>query len=176
MSTVQNPFEMTPDELAAFLSETRYMACTTLKRDGTPVTIFLGFEWDDGALYFSVRNSRLLVRRLARDPRVWLAITNESYPSRYALLNGVAEIIEDPGWERTLRSFHKYMNPVNDFQTQKDIDLEVFLQGYFEVGRTVYRVRPTQIRTEDGTKWQPGAAGISDEIAGMGRQPHGEAS
>jgi PPOX class probable F420-dependent enzyme len=169
VSGIENPFEMTRDELAAFLSETRYMACTTLKSDGAPVTIFLGFEWDDDALYFSVRNSRLLARRLARDPRVWLAITNESYPSKYALLDGVAEIVDDPAWERTLRMFHKYMSPKNDFQLQKDIDVEEFLTGYFEVGRTVYRVRPSRIRTEDGSKWQPGAAGISDEMASRRR-------
>jgi hypothetical protein len=165
VSQLANPFEMTRAELAAFLSETRYMACTTLKRDGTPATVFLGFEWDDGALYFSVRNSRLLVRRLARDPRIWAAITNESYPSKYVLLHGVAETIEDPGWERTLRMFNKYMSPENDFQRQKDVDLSEFLEGYFEVGRTVYRVEPLEIRSEDGTKWEPGAAGISDEAA-----------
>jgi PPOX class probable F420-dependent enzyme len=162
-----NPFAMTAAELAAFLAEPRYMACTTMKRDGSPVTVFMGFEWDGQALYFSVRNSRVLVRRLARDPRVWAAVTNEASPARFALLHGVVEVIEDPRWERTLRMFHKYMSPENDFQTEKDVDLDGFLEGYFEVGRTVYRVVPTDIRSEDGGKWAPGAAGVSDsDVAG----------
>jgi general stress protein 26 len=168
---LENPFEMTREEVAAFLSETRYMACTTLRRAGTPVTIFLGFEWEDDALFFSVRNSRLLVRRLERDPRVWAAITNECYPSKYVALHGVAEIVDDPGWERTLRMFMKYMSPENDFQRQKDVDLDEFLHGYFEVGRTVYRVKPLELKSEDGSKWQPGAAGISDETAAKREQP-----
>jgi hypothetical protein len=165
MVVAQNPFEMSPEEVATFLNEPRYMACTTLKADGTPVTIFLGYEWDDGALYFSVRNSRLIVRRLERDPRAWVGVTNEYYPSKYVTMSGTVTTIEDPGWERTLRMFNKYMSPRNDFQHQKDIDLEPFLEGYFDVGRTVYRLVPDQIRSEDGSKWEPGAAGISDDRA-----------
>ena len=98
-----NPFAMNDDELMAFLSETRFMACTTLRQDGSPVTIFLGFEWDGEAMYFSVRNSRLLVRRLARDPGCVLAITNECGPAKYVVMEGRVEPIEDPGWEIPLR-------------------------------------------------------------------------
>lgn len=163
--TAPNPFEMNDDELMAFLSETRFMACTTLRQDGSPITIFLGFEWDGEAMYFSVRNSRLLNRRLARDPRVVLAITNESGPAKYVTMEGEAEVIDDPDWEITMRGFMKYLSPENDFQTDKDVDLDAFREGYFEVGRTVYKVVPSRIKSEDGTKWQPGAAGISDDLA-----------
>lgn len=167
MPTTPTPedFAMTAEELSAFLGETRYMACTSLMRDGSPITVFLGFEWDGRAMYFSVRNSRLLVRRLQRDPRVCLAVTNEYYPSKYVTMRGKVEVIEDPGWERTRRMFMKYMSPEHPHQRQKDIDLDEFLAGYFEVGRTVYRLLPDAIKSEDGSKWQPGAAGSSDEQA-----------
>lgn len=163
--TTENPFAMNDGELAAFLSETRFMACTSLRKDGSPVTIFLGFEWDGDAMYFSLRNSRLLNRRLARDPRVVLAITNECGPAKYVVMEGRAEPIEDPGWEITMRSFVKYLSPENDFQTDKDVDLDAFRDGYFEVGRTVYRVVPDSIKSEDGSKWKAGGAGISDDLA-----------
>ena len=80
-------------------------------------------------------------------------------------MEGVAEPIEDPDWEITMRGFMKYLSPENDFQTQKDINLDDFLDGYFDVGRTVYRMVPTKITSEDGSKWLPGAAAMSDEIA-----------
>jgi len=161
----QDPFAMTDEELAEFLAETRYMACTSLLRDGSPSTIFLGFEWEEGAMYFSVRNSRLLVRRLRRDPRVCLAVTNEFYPSKYVTMRGAVAVVDDPDWERTRRMFMKYMSPEHPNQHQKDIDLDEFLDGYFEVGRTVYKLVPEWIKSEDGSKWAPGAAGVSDDVA-----------
>lgn len=163
--TSPNPFEMTVDELTAFLSETRFMACTTLRKDGSPVTIFLGFEWDGEAMYFSVRNSRLLNRRLSHDPRTVLAITNEAGPAKYVVMEGIAEPIDDPDWEITMRGFMKYLSPENDFQTDKHVDLDAFRAGYFEVGRTVYKMVPDSIKSEDGSKWKAGGAGISDELA-----------
>jgi len=42
--TSDSAFAMSDDELSAFLSETRFTACTSLRKDGSPVTIFLGFE------------------------------------------------------------------------------------------------------------------------------------
>ena len=160
-----NPFAMNADELMSFLSEPRFMSCTTMRKNGTPVVMFLGFEWDGEAMYFSVRNSRLLVRRLARDPNLVVAITNEYAPAKFVVMEGTAEPIEDPDWEITMRGFMKYLSPANDFQTQKDINLDDFLEGYFDVGRTVYRMVPTKINSEDGSKWLPGAAAMSDDIA-----------
>jgi len=165
MAVTENPFEMNPAELQVFLDEPRYMTCTTLKKDGEPVNVFLGFEWDGEALYFSIRNSRMITRRLKRHPRCWVAITNEYSPAKYVTMSGPVTVIEDPEWERTLRMFYKYMSPENDYQTEKDIDLKPFLDGYFDVGRTVYRMVPDKIFSEDGSKWEPGAAGISDARA-----------
>ena len=163
--TTPNPFAMNSDELMAFLAEPRFMAATTLRKDGTPITIFLGFEWDGEAMVFSLRNSRLLSRRLARNSRIVMAVTNEFAPAKYVVMEGNAEIIPDDDREISIRGLARYMSPDSDFQTQKDIDFDGFIEPYFEVGRTVYRVVPDSIKSEDGAKWQAGAAGISDDLA-----------
>jgi hypothetical protein len=163
--TTPNPFAMNSDELMAFLAEPRFMAATTLRKDGTPITIFLGFEWDGEAMVFSLRNSRLLNRRLARNSRIVMAVTNEFAPAKYVVMEGNAEIIPDDDREISIRGLVRYMSPDSDFQTQKDIDFDGFIEPYFEVGRTVYRVVPDSIKSEDGAKWQAGAAGISDDLA-----------
>ena len=125
--TTPNPFAMNSDELMAFLAEPRFMAATTLRKDGTPITIFLGFEWDGEAMVFSLRNSRLLNRRLARNSRIVMAVTNEFAPAKYVVMEGNAEIIPDDDREISIRGLARYMSPDSDFQTQKDIDFDGFI-------------------------------------------------
>jgi PPOX class probable F420-dependent enzyme len=160
-----DPYAMTPDEMAEFLAEKRYAAVSTLRRDGSPITIFVGFEWDGEYFYFNVRNSRLIKQRLQRDPRISIAVTNEYYPSKFVTADGEVEIIDDPGWGRTRRMFLRYLAPDDGFQRQKDIDIDGFWDAYFEVGRTMYRLKPRRIASEDGTKWELGAAASSDDRA-----------
>jgi PPOX class probable F420-dependent enzyme len=160
-----DPYAMSQSEMTAFLAERRYAAVSTLRRDGSPITIFVGFEWDGDYFYFNVRNSRLIKRRLEHDPRVSIAITNEYYPSKFVTADGDVEIIVDADWVRTRRMFLRYLSPDDQFQRQKDIDVEGFWAAYFEVGRTMYRVKPRRLASEDGAKWELGAAATSDERA-----------
>jgi hypothetical protein len=156
---------MSASELSEFLGETRYVACTSIAKDGSPITVFLGFEWFDDAMWFGVRNSRWLCSRLERDPRVSLAVTNEQFPPVYVTMRGSAEVIDDSDRSLTKRIFMKYKDPKHEHQRRKDIDLAAEWGAYFDVGRTLYRVVPTVIISEDGAKWQPGSAGVSDQVA-----------
>jgi PPOX class probable F420-dependent enzyme len=164
-----NPYAMTSAELDAFLAEPRFAAVTTLRRDGSPVQTVLGFEWDGEAMLLSLRSTRMTVKRLARDPRISIAVFNQEYPPKWVVMQGVAEVMDDPGYEATRRKMMRYMAPDSPTMTIEGLDLDEFWKGYTEVGRVFYRIVPNSILSEDGAKWgdheQVAGAGVSDALA-----------
>lgn len=164
---VGDPGAMDFGELNAFLAETRYAAVTTFRRDGSLITVYMGFEWDGDAFYFCVRGSRFINKRLERDPRAAFAVSNEQYPAKYVIADGAVEIVDDPDLMRTKRMFMKYMDPANDFQKNKTIDIDAFWENYLTAGRTLYRLTPVRLKSEDASKWsdESGGAGASDLLA-----------
>jgi hypothetical protein len=124
-------FAMTPGEVMAFFAERpRYATVITLRRDGAPIGDGVSVEWDGDALYFSVRSHRPIVRRLARDARTCVHVMNAEYPVRWVRMEGSAESVEDPGYERSLRMMRRYMAPESPLQTLPGFDLAAFEADY----------------------------------------------
>ena len=145
--------QMSVLEVGAFFAETpRYVMISSLRRDGSPIVTAAGFEWDGTCVYFSMLNSRALIKRLRRDPRVGLLVANTSYPTAWVSLEGRADIIDDPGYATALRIMMRYMNPSEDSQGLKDIRLAEFAQNYVARGRTLFRVIPEKIVSRDARK------------------------
>lgn len=164
-----NPYAMSREQLDAFLDGARFAAVSTLRRDGSPVQTVLGYEWDGEAVNLSVRGTRMIVKRLARDPRIAITVFTNEYPPKWVVLQGSAEVVEDPGYEATRRKMMRYMAPESPTMTLDHLDLERFWEGYVAVGRVFYRVVPHTILSEDGAKWgdhaQMAGAGVSDARA-----------
>src|SRR5256885_5920533 len=104
-----NPFAMTADEVAEFLADPWFAAIASLRQDGSPLVVYVGYEWDGDAVYFSARSTRLLCKRLARDPRISFSVTNVGYPPKFVSMQGAVEVIDDPAWERTKRIAKRYI-------------------------------------------------------------------
>jgi PPOX class probable F420-dependent enzyme len=139
---------MTPAEVLAFFAERpRFATVITLRRDGAPIGDGVSFEWDGEVAHFSVRSHRPMVRRLARDDRVCLHVMNTEFPVRWVRMEGRAEVVDDPGYERSLRIMRRYMDPASPVQTLPDFDLAAFEAEYAAAGRTVYRVKPHTVQT-----------------------------
>ncbi len=159
-----NPYEMTKPELDAFLAETRFASVSTLRKSGAPVGVVLGYEWDGESIFLSMRSTRMIVKRLARDPRICVTIFSNEYPPKWVVIQGIAEVVEDPGFERSKRKALRYLAAESPAMTlEGGLDLEEYWKNYFAVGRVAYLVRPTSILTEDGVKW-----GNHEEVAGAG--------
>lgn len=164
-----NPFAMTVDEIYAFLNGApRYGTLATLRRSGSPITDGIGFEWDGECLYFSIRDTRAMLARLKRDPRVCVHVMNDTYPPMWVRMEGVAEPIEDPDYERSLRIMRRYMDPSSPGQTLEEFDIGRFEQAYVGVGRTVHRLRPEVLRSHDAHKY----GDRHEEIGGGGSSDH----
>ncbi len=142
--------EMTLEEIGRFLGDpSRLASVASLRRDGSPVITGVGFDWDGEAMYFSLRSTRLLNKRLARDNRVAIYVFNTSYPVAWVHMAGHAEIVADPDFERALSIMHKSLGPNSETLVLSNLDLDEFDRNYVSVGRTLYRVRPERILSED---------------------------
>src|SRR5262249_26700720 len=134
---------MSPDEIANFLQTPRFAAVASLRRDGSPHVIPLGFRFDGTNFYLSISNGRGLIGRVRRDPRVSLTIFNEAYPAVGIVVHGSAAEIPDPGDAISRAIAQTYVAP------SAELDFAAFERRWLAPGRTVFRVVPIQVFSWD---------------------------
>lgn len=146
-------YSMTDAELLEFVNEApRYASIATLRKDGSPIVDGVGIEWDGECVYVSIRNTRALRQRLSKDPRACFHIMNSAYPVKWVRFEGVVEVIEDPGYERTIRIMRRYMDKSSEAQELDNFDVDEYANAYTSRGRTMYRLRPHRIHSHDANK------------------------
>ena len=101
---------MTTEEVDAYLSADGRFAAVTLREDGSPFVISLGYYYDGSYLYLSTTPNRL-THRLRRDGRASVAIFDHEAIHGYVLVNGLVEQIDDPGNVLNLKMHHRYPKP-----------------------------------------------------------------
>jgi nitroimidazol reductase NimA-like FMN-containing flavoprotein (pyridoxamine 5'-phosphate oxidase superfamily) len=147
------PLRMSPSELAEFLAgdppRPCYATVASLRADGSPVAVPLGYLYEDGWIYFSMNPQTSGTLRIRRDPRVCVSVYNDRYPVRFAIIAGEAEEYHDPGQALERRKFMRNMGHVGD-----QIDLDAYFALHEEGGRAVFRVRvdPDQVASMDARK------------------------
>jgi len=146
-------YAMNADEIMEFIYEApRYATVSTLRKDGSPIADGVGIEWDGTYVYTSIRNTRALCKRLARDPRMCVHVMNADYPVKWVRMEGVVEIVDDPDYERTFRIMHRYMDASSDAQTIDDFDMRAYEPNYVDQGRTMYRLTVARLQSYDARK------------------------
>jgi PPOX class probable F420-dependent enzyme len=101
--------------MVAALANERYISLTTFKRDGTPVSTPVWVVTDDGErllVWSAVRTWK--VRRLRRDPRVFVAASNFRGKERGRRIPGEARVVADPGIDQLLRRKYGWQKRVLD--------------------------------------------------------------
>ena len=120
-------------EIDAYLREDgRFAAVGSMRRDGSPFVVPLGFYYDGNYLYFSTTPSRGVAKRLRRDGRISVCVFDHEAIHGYVLVNGIAEEIEDPGDHYSLAMHHRYPKPGVDPKEHDAI--------WLSEGRVVFRV------------------------------------
>jgi PPOX class probable F420-dependent enzyme len=68
---------------------------------------------DDGTVVLTTGADSVKGKALRRDPRVCLCVDDETPPYSFVIINGIAEITEDPGplLEWAIRIAGRYMGP-----------------------------------------------------------------
>ncbi|RYE42205.1 MAG: hypothetical protein EOP24_33715 [Hyphomicrobiales bacterium] len=124
---------MSGAEIDAYLrADGRFAAVCSMRRDGSPFAIPLGYYYDGECLYFSTTPTRGVAKRLRRDGRISVCIFDHEAIHGYVLVNGVAEEIEDPGDHYSLAMHHRYPKP--------GVDPEEHDAIWLSEGRVVFRV------------------------------------
>src|SRR5262249_22630147 len=93
--------------MVATLAHERYISLTTFKRDGTPVSTPVWVVSDDGRRLLVWSGKRTWkVRRLRRNPQVFVSPANFRGIERGSRVAGRAKVVDDPGLDELLE--HKY--------------------------------------------------------------------
>ncbi|MFI7236729.1 PPOX class F420-dependent oxidoreductase [Streptomyces cyaneofuscatus] len=88
---------MTDEEWRAFVSEgTRTAKVATVRADGSPHVAPVWFLLDGDSLVFNTGRSSVKGRNLERDGRVSLCVDDDRRPYAFAVVQGHAELSEDP--------------------------------------------------------------------------------
>jgi nitroimidazol reductase NimA-like FMN-containing flavoprotein (pyridoxamine 5'-phosphate oxidase superfamily) len=131
---------MTQAELDVFLAgeppKPCYATVSSLRRDGSPIGVPLGYLYEDGWIYFSMNPETSGTKRILRDPRVCVSVYNDHYPVKFAIITGDAEVFPDDGQQLEKRKFLRNMGHVGG-----DMDLEAYFHQHEQGGRVVFRVR-----------------------------------
>ncbi len=90
---------MSEEQVRAFLTAVppRTGKLATVRADGRPHVAPVWYDVDeDGSLVFNTGESTVKGRNLLRDPRVSLCVDDDRPPFSFVVVEGVAEISEDP--------------------------------------------------------------------------------
>lgn len=125
---------MTRAEIDVYLrAPGRFAALGSMRRDGTPFVIPMGYYYDGSHLYFSTTRGRGLTKRLRRDPAVSVAVFDHEPIHGYVLVNDRVEEIEDPGDAYSMAMHRRYPKPGISDQQEHD-------RLWLSTGRVVFRV------------------------------------
>jgi nitroimidazol reductase NimA-like FMN-containing flavoprotein (pyridoxamine 5'-phosphate oxidase superfamily) len=135
--------DLSPDDLYRSLMEpirygpenTLYCSMASLRKDGSPLVIPLGFWYDREYFYITISPGRSSVTRLRRDARVSLCFHTWTFPARFITVEGLAEEIPDPDYAMSLRISHRY--PKGHV-----VDEAAFDRNWLSLGKVLFRIRP----------------------------------
>ena len=141
---------MTPDEIRAFLNmETRTGKLATVRADGRPHVAPIWYVLDEAAnewgfdLIFNTGGETVKGRTIRRDNRVMLSVDDERLPFAFVLVEGMAEVSEDPdellSWATRIGG--RYMGAER---------AESFGRRNAVAGELLVRLRPSRVLAQSG--------------------------
>ncbi|MEE1790276.1 PPOX class F420-dependent oxidoreductase [Streptomyces sp. BE308] len=124
---------MTDEERRVFLSEgTRTAKLSTVRADGSPHIAPVWFLLDGDDLVFNTGKETVKGRNLARDGRVALCIDDDRPPFAFAVLQGQAELSEDPAqlrhWATRIAARYMGEEAAEDFGRRNGVPGELVVR------------------------------------------------
>jgi PPOX class probable F420-dependent enzyme len=100
---------MTDAQRDAFLSDRRYAILTTLRMDGTPVSVPVWYEWDGQVLRMFAYETSGKLKRLQDDPRATVLVANHPGEiEKWVSFDGRVTVHREGGIEMAERVFDLY--------------------------------------------------------------------
>lgn len=137
---------MTDDEITQFLSTPRLGMLTTLRPDGSPVTVPVWFEWDGADVRVFSSEGSPKVRRLRVDPRATLLVANHVQdPEAWVAFDGEITIGDSGAIELAERLAERYWD-----MSRADHRATVQSWRAASAHLRVLSMRPARIRSYNG--------------------------
>jgi len=144
----RSQIEMTDEEIAAFIEQSRTATMATIGKTGTPHLVAMWYGVIDGEIWFETKTKSQKAVNLQRDPRIVVSIEDGwTYDTlRGVSIEGTVEMTEDPDqlwavgvnvWERYTGPYTEEMRPFVEFMLNK---------------RSVVRVQVDRVRSWDHRK------------------------
>ncbi|MEY2975543.1 MAG: hypothetical protein RIR49_1963 [Actinomycetota bacterium] len=100
--------KLTATEIDELFTEPGHLArIATVDADGMPRVVPLWFIVRDGRLLFTPRQPAIIWHNLVRDPRLGISIDEEAHPWRKVTIQGVAEVVHEPGEDDRWRDLYR---------------------------------------------------------------------
>jgi hypothetical protein len=142
-------YSMTNEELTAFCATELQAVLASLRKDGRPFAIPLGYLFDGSDFWVTGAQGRALAPRLRRRPDVCLNIFgHEILPTKFVIAEGIAQEVPDPDNDMSKRIYARG----GDQMAAKGIDVDKFMANWTAVGRIVFKIDVTNLITYDGSK------------------------
>ncbi|MDQ3320682.1 MAG: PPOX class F420-dependent oxidoreductase [Actinomycetota bacterium] len=130
--------EMSDEERRAFLTAgTRTGKLATIRRDGRPHVVPIWFLLDGEDVLLTTGADTVKGRNILRDPRVGLCVDDEDPPFAYVMVEGEAEVTEDPDellrWATRLGGRYMGADRAEEFGRRNAVE-----------GELLVRIRPTK--------------------------------
>lgn len=150
---VSRGVDMTDRNLQRFLSQPRSASLAYSRRDGSPFLVPVWFQWRDGEVRIGTGAADPKVAAIRRNPRVTVLVHDDRPPYRVVIMEGEASVeVLGPA----------DANPIDGIEVEYlgRIGGEIYRQqlteaGAFDHGRAIIRIRPDDIRTNDGSASLP---------------------
>ncbi len=85
-----------PPEIEEFLAKANPAVVATIRPDGSPHTAATWYDWENGRVLLNMKDTRLRLGHLRRDPQVALTVlSDESWYDHVSLLGRIVAIEED---------------------------------------------------------------------------------
>jgi nitroimidazol reductase NimA-like FMN-containing flavoprotein (pyridoxamine 5'-phosphate oxidase superfamily) len=99
---------LSTDQWREFLNEPGHLArIGTVDADGMPRVLPLWFIMDGDRLCFTPRSPAIIWHNIVRDPRAGISIDEEAAPYRKLVVQGVVEIVHQPGADDAWRDLYR---------------------------------------------------------------------
>lgn len=115
----------------------------TLRKDGTPHQTAIWYLFEDDEVKMTITNGRLKYKHIRRDPRISVAIADNTLPYKQVVFEGNAEVTPKGGAEFFRRLAIRYYGEV-DGNKYADYDSQPGQER-----RLVLRLKPSRIISYD---------------------------
>ncbi|MEY4231107.1 MAG: hypothetical protein RLZZ362_1956 [Actinomycetota bacterium] len=130
--------KLTDHDLEMFLAEPGHLArIATTDADGMPRVLPLWFVLHDGAICFTPRQPAVIWHNIVRDPRVGICIDEEAAPYRKIVVQGVAEVLHQPGEDDAWRPLYRQIAK----RYQRDDWADAYVDGTSDQPRALCSIR-----------------------------------